>query len=105
MNAPRRNIECKASDPDSAGSLAVCHTLGAEDHGRDSTARHLFHGAAWRAEAYSRITKQPGITIPRARREDGDQAELSLPRSLPGLFRAGKRRLQKKGRGWYPVAT
>jgi adenylate cyclase, class 2 len=33
VNAPRRNIECKASDPNPSGSLAVCHTLGAEDHG------------------------------------------------------------------------
>ena len=33
MNAPRRNIECKASDPDPSGSLAVCRTLGAQDHG------------------------------------------------------------------------
>ncbi len=29
----RRNIECKASDPDPAASLIVCRTLGAEDHG------------------------------------------------------------------------
>jgi adenylate cyclase class 2 len=33
MNAPRRNIECKASDPNPAGSLAVCRALGARDHG------------------------------------------------------------------------
>ncbi len=33
MSASRRNIECKASDPDPSGSLAVCRTLGAEDHG------------------------------------------------------------------------
>jgi hypothetical protein len=33
MSAPRRNIECKASDPDPSGSLAVCRTLGAQDHG------------------------------------------------------------------------
>jgi adenylate cyclase class 2 len=33
VSAPRRNIECKASDPDPSGSLTVCRTLGAEDHG------------------------------------------------------------------------
>jgi adenylate cyclase class 2 len=33
VNAPRRNIECKASDPDPDCSLAVCRTLGAEDRG------------------------------------------------------------------------
>lgn len=33
MSAPRRNIECKASDPDPSGSLAICRTLGAQDHG------------------------------------------------------------------------
>jgi adenylate cyclase class 2 len=33
MDAPRRNIECKASDPNPAGSLAVCRALGARDHG------------------------------------------------------------------------
>jgi hypothetical protein len=33
VSAPRRNVECKASDPDPSGSLAVCRTLGAEDHG------------------------------------------------------------------------
>jgi hypothetical protein len=33
MDAPRRNIECKASDPDPAGSLAVCRALGARDYG------------------------------------------------------------------------
>jgi adenylate cyclase class 2 len=31
--APRRNIELKARDDNPAGSLAVCRTLGAEDHG------------------------------------------------------------------------
>lgn len=33
VSAPLRNIECKASDPDPSGSLAVCRTLGAKDHG------------------------------------------------------------------------
>jgi adenylate cyclase, class 2 len=33
VSAPRRNIECKANDPDPSGSLAVCRTLGAKDHG------------------------------------------------------------------------
>jgi adenylate cyclase class 2 len=33
VNLPRRNIECKASDPDPSGSLVVCHALGAKDHG------------------------------------------------------------------------
>ena len=28
MDAPRRNIECKASDPNPAGSLEVCRALG-----------------------------------------------------------------------------
>lgn len=30
---PRRNVELKARDANPAGSLAVCRTLGAEDHG------------------------------------------------------------------------
>jgi adenylate cyclase, class 2 len=30
---PRRNIECKARDPDPERSLEVCRKLGAEDHG------------------------------------------------------------------------
>lgn len=30
---PRRNIECKAIDPDPSGSLEVCRALGAEDRG------------------------------------------------------------------------
>ncbi len=30
---PRRNIECKARDPDPERSLEVCRNLGAEDHG------------------------------------------------------------------------
>lgn len=34
MQAPRRNIELKASDPDPARSLAVCRALGAEGRGR-----------------------------------------------------------------------
>jgi adenylate cyclase class 2 len=34
MQAPRRNIELKAIDPDPSASLEVCRTLGAEDHGR-----------------------------------------------------------------------
>jgi adenylate cyclase, class 2 len=34
VNPPRRNIECKATDPDPAASLAVCRVLGAEDHGK-----------------------------------------------------------------------
>lgn len=29
----RRNVELKASDPDPERSLAVCRSLGAEDHG------------------------------------------------------------------------
>lgn len=33
MEQPRRNIELKAHDPDSVGSLEVCRTLGAEDRG------------------------------------------------------------------------
>jgi adenylate cyclase class IV len=33
MQAPRRNIELKASDPDPSASLEVCRALGAEDHG------------------------------------------------------------------------
>jgi predicted adenylyl cyclase CyaB len=33
VSAPRRNIECKASDPDLSASLAVCRGLGAHDHG------------------------------------------------------------------------
>jgi adenylate cyclase, class 2 len=33
VSAPRRNIECKAVDPDPSISLTVCRTLGAEDHG------------------------------------------------------------------------
>lgn len=33
MQAPRRNIELKATDPDPFASLAVCRTFGAEDHG------------------------------------------------------------------------
>lgn len=33
MIAPRRNIECKAIDPDPSVSLAVCRALGAQDHG------------------------------------------------------------------------
>jgi adenylate cyclase class IV len=31
--SPRRNIELKAVDPDPAGSLEVCHALGARDEG------------------------------------------------------------------------
>jgi adenylate cyclase class IV len=33
VQAPRRNIELKATNPDPSASLAVCRTLGAEDHG------------------------------------------------------------------------
>ncbi len=33
MQAPRRNIELKATDPDPSASLAICLALGAEDHG------------------------------------------------------------------------
>jgi adenylate cyclase class IV len=33
VNAPRKNIECKASDPDPAGSLAVCRAVDAKDQG------------------------------------------------------------------------
>jgi adenylate cyclase class IV len=33
VQAPRRNIELKATDPDPSASLEVCLTLGAEDHG------------------------------------------------------------------------
>lgn len=33
MQQPRRNIELKAIDLDPSASLAVCRTLGAEDHG------------------------------------------------------------------------
>jgi adenylate cyclase, class 2 len=33
VQAPRRNIELKATDPDPSASLAVCRALGAEDHG------------------------------------------------------------------------
>ena len=33
MQAQRRNIELKATDPDPSVSLEVCRTLGAEDHG------------------------------------------------------------------------
>lgn len=33
MQAPRRNIELKATDPDPSVSLEVCRSLGAEDRG------------------------------------------------------------------------
>ena len=33
MQAPRRNIELKASDPDPSTSLEICRALGAEDCG------------------------------------------------------------------------
>lgn len=33
MQAPRRNIELKATDPDPSASLEVCRALGAEDRG------------------------------------------------------------------------
>jgi adenylate cyclase, class 2 len=33
VSAPRRNIECKATDTDPSASLAVCRALGAHDHG------------------------------------------------------------------------
>jgi adenylate cyclase class IV len=33
VQAQRRNIELKATDPDPSASLEVCRTLGAEDHG------------------------------------------------------------------------
>jgi len=33
MSAPRRNVECKARDPDPSGSLALCRTLDAQDQG------------------------------------------------------------------------
>ncbi len=33
MQAPRRNVELKATDPDPSASLAVCRALGAEDRG------------------------------------------------------------------------
>jgi adenylate cyclase class IV len=33
VQAPRRNIELKATDLDPSASLEVCRTLGAEDHG------------------------------------------------------------------------
>jgi hypothetical protein len=40
VSAPRRNVECKASDPDPSGSLTVCRTLGATDE------RLVAHGYA-----------------------------------------------------------
>jgi predicted adenylyl cyclase CyaB len=33
VQRPRRNIECKASDPDPPASLEVCRALGAQDRG------------------------------------------------------------------------
>jgi adenylate cyclase class IV len=33
VSTPRRNIECKATDPDHRASLAVCRALGARDDG------------------------------------------------------------------------
>lgn len=33
VQRPRRNIECKARDPDPPKSLEACHALGAEDRG------------------------------------------------------------------------
>jgi hypothetical protein len=33
VQAPRRNIELKAIDPDPSASLEVCRVLGAEDRG------------------------------------------------------------------------
>jgi adenylate cyclase class 2 len=33
VSAPRRNIECKAIDPNPSSSLTVCRALGAQDYG------------------------------------------------------------------------
>lgn len=42
--APRRNVECKAHDPDPVRSLAACLRLGAEDHGE-----------LWQRDTYFRV--------------------------------------------------
>jgi hypothetical protein len=54
------------------------------------------------AQAHSYITKQPGITIPELAAKMGIKQNY-LYRVLPGLEQ--EKTVQKKGRGWYPVAT
>ena len=54
----RRNIECKAVDPDPARSLEVCRSLGAKDHGfirqRDTYFNVGFGGLKLREETPGR---------------------------------------------------
>jgi adenylate cyclase class IV len=42
---PRRNVECKARDPDPGRSLAACQELGAADHGE-----------IWQRDTYFEVT-------------------------------------------------
>jgi len=53
----RRNIECKATDPDPAASLQRCLALGAEDHGELRQRDTYFHARSGRLKLRE---EQPG---------------------------------------------
>src|SRR3954469_8092567 len=81
MEAPRRNVELKARDPDPARSLARARALGAEDHG-DLRQRDTYF-AAPRGRLKLREQDPGGAELIAYERPDAAQARESRYRIAP----------------------
>ena len=80
MPAPRRNIEVKARDTDPERSLAVCHELGAEDHGVLVQRDTYFKTTTGRLKLRE---EHEGATLVQYDRPDAARARLSSYRLVP----------------------
>jgi hypothetical protein len=69
VQAPRRNIELKVTDPDPSASLEVCRALGAEDQGTIAP-RYLLRDCRRRAQAPRGATRSSALDPVRAELRD-----------------------------------
>jgi homotetrameric cytidine deaminase len=81
MEAPRRNVELKARDPDPARSLALARALGAEDHGELRQRDTYF--AAPRGRLKLREQEPGGAELIAYERPDAAEARESRYRIAP----------------------